>query len=224
MDASNFVNSVLRLVLICGGALSISGGQLLFARLLGTSAEESREMAQSARTLFGGAMTGFGAAKAAGRGLFGYRNANGQRVGGLIKGGAGLAGTLGGGAANALGGLVGGQAYRSSAVGRGVSATQKALKGFGGSSGWFGKDKSTGENTLGGTIGSGFGKLGGKFTNSRIGQNTGLNNGVVGGITMAKREHEARLRADDIAVAFGVSPTDVKHVPYGEQASRKKKE
>lgn len=224
MDASNFVNSELRLVLICGGALSISGGQLLFARLLGTSAEESREMAQSARTLFGGAMTGFGAAKAAGRGLFGYRNANGQRVGGLIKGGAGLAGTLGGGAANALGGLVGGQAYRSSAVGRGVSATQKALKGFGGSSGWFGKDKSTGENTLGGTIGSGFGKLGGKFTNSRIGQNTGLNNGVVGGITMAKREHEARLRADDIAVAFGVSPTDVKHVPYGEQASRKKKE
>lgn len=52
---SAFVNNVFRIFLICGGALTISGGQLLFARLIGGSAEESREMAQSARSLLGGA-------------------------------------------------------------------------------------------------------------------------------------------------------------------------
>lgn len=183
--AGVYVNMLLKAVLICGGALTISGGQLLFARLLGTSAEESREMGQSARTLMGGAMTGLGVAKAAGRGLFGYRNANGQRVGGLIKGGAGVVGSVAGGAVNALGGAIGGQAYRNSRVGRGVSATQQALKSFGGSSGWFGKDKSdpTGQtNTLGGAIASGAGKLGGKIAGSKAAQKTGLNNGIVGAI------------------------------------------
>lgn len=71
--ANVLTNALLKVFLICGGALTISGGQLLFARLLGTSAEESREMGQSARTLMGGAMAGLGLAKAAGRGLFGYR-------------------------------------------------------------------------------------------------------------------------------------------------------
>lgn len=195
--SGGFTNSVLRLVLICGGALSISGGQLLFARLLGTSAEESREMAQSARTLMGGAMTGLGMAKAAGRGLFGYRNANGQRVGGLIKGGASVAGTVGVGAVNALGGALGGQAYTNSKFGKGVSAVQTALKGFGGSSGWFGKDKSdpTGNsNTLGGSIASGLGGLGGKFANSKAGQKSGLNNGIVGAVRKPIDDHRAAGR------------------------------
>ena len=223
-----FVNSVLRLVLICGGALTISGGQLLFARLLGTSAEESREMAQSARTLMGGAMTGLGMAKAAGRGIFGYRNANGQRVGGLLKGASGVAGSVGGGALNAVGSALGGQAYRNSTVGRGVLRTQQALKGFGGSSGWFGKDKSTGGNTLGGAIGSGAGKLGGKIVGSSGAQKTGFDKGLFGGAhklgqtvmskasmeysTQLDKESHATKRANDIAAAFGVSPYAVKHV------------
>lgn len=177
-----YVNMLLKAVLICGGALTISGGQLLFARLLGTSAEESREMGQSARTLMGGAMTGLGITKAAGRGLFGYRNASGQRVGGLIKGGAGVAAAVAGGVVNALGGAIAGQAYKSSAVGRGVSKTQQALKNFGGSSGWFGKDKTTGGNTLGGAIASSAGKLGGKIAGSGVAQKTGFNKGIMGAI------------------------------------------
>lgn len=180
--ASDFVNIILRVVLICGGALTISGGQLLIARLLGTSAEESREMGQSARTLFAGATTALGGIKAAGRLAFGTKNANGQRVGGLLKGGAGALGAVGGGAINAAGGLIGGQAYRSSRFAQGVSATQKALKGFSGSSGWVGKDKSTDGNTLGGAIGGGINKLGSKFAGSGVGKASGLNNGIVGAV------------------------------------------
>lgn len=200
LDTNGFTNAVLRLVLICGGALTISGGQLLFARLLGTSAEESREMGQSARTLFGGATTLFGLGKAAGRGLFGYRNANGQRVGGLIKGGASVAGSVGGGAVNAVGGMIGGQAYRGSKFGRAVSKTQNALKNFGQSSGWFGKDRTTGENNLGGNIGAGIGKAFGKLAGSDAAKKTGLNNGIAGAIKtpIDKGHAAARQNARDM--------------------------
>lgn len=225
---NSFANSILRLVLICGGALTISGGQLLFARLLGTSAEESREMAQSARTLMGGAMTAWGGAKAAGRLAFGYRNANGQRMGGLLKGSANALGALGGGTVNAAGSIIGGQAYRSSRFASGVAATQRALKGFGGSAGWIGKDRVTGENTLGGSIGSGMGKFGNKLSGSIGAQKTGLDKGLLGGVhkleqsvrskasmeygTQLDKENHAKQRAGDIAAAFGVSPYAVKHV------------
>lgn len=205
----NFTDSVLRLILICGGALTISGGQLLFARLLGTSAEESREMGQSARTLFGGAAAALGGLKAAGRLAFGTKNANGQRVGGLIKGGASAIGTIGGGAVNAVGGAVGGQAYRNSKFGHGVSATQKALKGFGGSSGWIGTDRSTGGNTFGSAIGRGIGNLGSKVASSAPAQKTGLNNGIAGGIKTAatapgnRRREQARRQIQSTVAAIG---------------------
>lgn len=226
--ASGFTDAVLRLVLICGGALTISGGQLLFARLLGTSAEEGREMGQSARTLMGGAMTALGLGKAAGRALFGAKNANGQRVGGLLKGGAGLLGSVAGGAMNAIGGAVGGQAYKHSAIGRKVSATQKALKGFGGSAGWFGRDKTTGGNTLGSKLGGAIGSGFGKFSASETAQKSGLDRGLAGGAqtlgqtvrskaslsysTQLDKESNAAARAKDLAAAFGVSQYDVKHV------------
>lgn len=210
-----FTNSVLRLVLICGGALSISGGQLLFARLLGTSAEESREMAQSARTLMGGAMTGLGMAKAAGRGLFGYRNANGQRVGGVLKGGASVLGAVGGGAVNAAGTAFGGQAYRNSKFGKGVTATQKALTGFGGSAGWFGHGKISEGGTLGGSIASGIGSLGNKFAGSGAGQKSGLNNGVIGGVKTAAtapgrhRREQTRQQMQSTTAAFKAAETEI---------------
>lgn len=220
--------ALLKVFLICGGALTISGGQLLFARLLGTSAEESREMGQSARTLMGGAVAGLGMAKAAGCGLFGSKNANGQRVGGALKGGAGLLGAVAGGAVNAIGGALGGQAYKHSAVGRKVSATQKALKGFGGSSGWFGRDKTTGGNTLGSALGGAIGSGFGKFSASGAAQKSGLDRGLAGGAhklgqtvrskaspsysTQLDKESNAAARAKDIAAAFGVSQYDVKHV------------
>lgn len=47
-------NTILKMLLIVGGGLSINGGILLFARLFGTDAAESRELAQSARTLLAG--------------------------------------------------------------------------------------------------------------------------------------------------------------------------
>lgn len=177
---SSLVNNVFRTFLICGGALTISGGQLLFARLIGGSAEESREMAQSARMLLGGTTAMIGAGRTAGRLVFGYRNANGQRVGGLIKGGASVAGTVGGGTVNAFGSAIGGQAYTGSKLGQAVTRTQQALKGFGSSAGWFGKDLSTGENTLGGSISSALGSGAGKFAGSKMAQKSGLNNGLVG--------------------------------------------
>lgn len=221
--ASSFVNNLLKVILICGGALTISGGQLLFARLLGTSAEESREMGQSARTLFGGATTALGLGKAAGRGLFGYRNANGQRVGGLIKGGASAVGTVGGGAVNAVGSVVGGQAYKGSAIGRGVSATQKALKGFGGSSGWIGGGGADNPN-LGYGLTQGAKKLGGKIGSTGAIQKSGLDNGLMGATSALRQkvdmgystrvdaERHAKQRANEIAEAFGVKSYDVKHV------------
>jgi hypothetical protein len=49
--------NVFTAILIMGGALSISSGQLLISRIFGTGAEESREMAQSAQTLIAGAGT-----------------------------------------------------------------------------------------------------------------------------------------------------------------------
>ena len=204
--ASSFVNSLLKVILICGGALTISGGQLLFARLLGTSAEESREMGQSARTLMGGAMTGIGIGKAAGRGLFGYRNANGQRVGGLIKGGASALGAVGGGAANAIGNAIGGQAYRGSKFAAGVSATQKALKGFGQSSGWIGRDRTTGGNTLGSAVGGSIGSLGSRFANSSAAKKSGLNNGIKGAIQAPlDRRHAAAQQSARNMISQGNS-------------------
>lgn len=132
-----FADSVLKVVLIIGGALTISGGQLLFARLVGGEASESREMTQSARTLFAGGATAVGAAKGAGRLAFGTKNASGQRVGGLIKGSAGALGAVAGGA-NLAGKGLAGERFSGSKFGRGVAATQRALKGYGKSSGWGG--------------------------------------------------------------------------------------
>lgn len=48
--------AILKMLLMVGGGLSISGGILLFARLFGTDAAESRDLAQSARTLLAGTM------------------------------------------------------------------------------------------------------------------------------------------------------------------------
>ena len=216
------INSVLRLILVCGGALTISGGQLLFARLIGTSAEESREMGQSARTLFAGATTALGGARATGRLVFGTKNAYGQRVGGLLKGGAGAVGAIGGGAVNAAGSLIGGQAYRSSKFSQGVSATRQALSGFSQSGGWLGKDRMNPDKsyTLGSGISSGMSKLGSKLSGSGAAQRSGLNNGIAGSISAARNERAAKARGNDIAVAFGVDPKSVKHVPYTTQAAQ----
>lgn len=121
------MTAVLRLVLLCGGGLSIQGGMALFARLIGTGIAESNDMGATARTLLaGGAGALFMGAKAVGAGkniLFGS------------KGGAGGAGTTGllslaGGALNTSGKLLGGSAYvnRKAKMGAGVKKAVGAVK------------------------------------------------------------------------------------------------
>ena len=51
-------NKIIRMLLVVGGGLCISGGMLLIARVFGTDAAEGRELAQSARTLLAGAGAG----------------------------------------------------------------------------------------------------------------------------------------------------------------------
>ena len=71
--ANNAVlTGVLRLLLIVGGGLSISGGMALISRLVGTGIAEGNEMASSARTLLaGGAGAIFTASRAIRGGNFG---------------------------------------------------------------------------------------------------------------------------------------------------------
>jgi hypothetical protein len=57
------IGSILKMLLLVGGGLSISGGTLLFARLFGTDAAESRDLAQSARTILAGGAAGIAGVK-----------------------------------------------------------------------------------------------------------------------------------------------------------------
>lgn len=85
---SAFLENLFKAFMLIGGALSINGGQLLFARLLGTSAEESREMAHSARALMMGMATAGGLAKGAKNVVFGGTNKYGKRREGIIPWGS----------------------------------------------------------------------------------------------------------------------------------------
>ena len=123
-----FYEAIFKMFMLIGGALCINGGQLLIARIFGTSAEESREMAQSARTLMSGAMAAGGLAHAAKNAVLGGRNKYGKETKGLLRGGTKLAGA----ATNIAGNALGGQAYRSVA-GKAMGAlgtVKDALKGM----------------------------------------------------------------------------------------------
>lgn len=82
------INSVVHMMIIVGLAFCLPTGQTLFARLMGTSAEESREMMQALRTAKGatiaGAALGMGAVGFAKRGLIGGQNKYGKTSNGLI--------------------------------------------------------------------------------------------------------------------------------------------
>ncbi|MCL2176836.1 MAG: hypothetical protein FWB72_02660 [Firmicutes bacterium] len=131
-----FVATVARLFLLIGAGLAINGGQLLFARLFGTSAEESREMSQAARTMAAGGMAAFGGAKLAVGAATGGVGAVGMSAAKFGVGGAmGVTGTKGGfgmssGVAGKAGNVVG-KAFRGGGAGvsRAGSATMDALRG-----------------------------------------------------------------------------------------------
>lgn len=78
------VGNILKMFLYMGGALSINSSQTLIARVLGTSADESREFAESARTIFTGAQVGVGGLIGAKNLAFGGYNKYGRfRQGGI---------------------------------------------------------------------------------------------------------------------------------------------
>lgn len=80
------LTTLMRVLLIICGALTISNGQLLFARLLGTDAQESRQAAHGMRTMFAGVMGSARAVKGAARLTFGQYNAyTGHRERGLLQ-------------------------------------------------------------------------------------------------------------------------------------------
>lgn len=68
------LTTLMRVLLIICGALTISNGQLFFARLLGTDAQESRQTAHGMRTMFAGVMGSARAVKGAARLTFGQYN------------------------------------------------------------------------------------------------------------------------------------------------------
>lgn len=107
-SGSALMSTIFKVFMLVGGALCINGGQLLLARILGTSADESREMAQSARALFAGAATGAGIVRGVKNAAVGGTNKYGRQVGGIFHTGSKALG----GATNLAGNILGGAAYR----------------------------------------------------------------------------------------------------------------
>lgn len=106
------ITKIMKMILIVGGGLSISGGMLLFARLFGTDAAESRDMAQSARTLLAGAATGMAGIK---------------KVTGVARGIVGKTGSAGVSATNFLLGKMGKQVATQNNGTSGLLANSGAL-------------------------------------------------------------------------------------------------
>ena len=106
---SALMENLFKAFLLMGGALAINGGQLLVARLMGTSADESREMAHSARALLGGVVAAGGLARGAKNVVMGGYNKYGRYRTGILPFGAR--------AANTAGNFFGGEKYQNSKAG-----------------------------------------------------------------------------------------------------------
>ena len=126
-SGSGLVNTLFLCALVLCGAMTIPGGQLLFSRLVGTSAEEGRETTHGLRSMAGTLIAGGHIVASAGRAVFGGTNKYGQKSRGLLRTGARAAGTV----ANATGSLLGGNAYRGAVakVKTGTSNLKSRLKG-----------------------------------------------------------------------------------------------
>lgn len=107
-DAPDIVNDLFILILVVCGAFTIPTAQLLFSRLIGTQAEENREATSGLRSLFGTALGTGRMIAGAKRAVFGGVNRYGRPTKGMLHYGA----KAGGGAANVVGGVLGGNAYR----------------------------------------------------------------------------------------------------------------
>lgn len=128
-----FTANLLKMFLMMSGALSINGGQLLVARLMGTSAEENRDMAQAARALISGGIAAGGGVRVVKNLAFGGYNKYGKYTHGAlpIAGKAGIAGL------NLAGNAIGHEAYRRGAAklnekAGGIAERMRGLTHFGG--------------------------------------------------------------------------------------------
>lgn len=110
------VQTLLKMFIMLGGALCISSSPTLIARWIGTSADESREMAQSFRTIATGATVAGGAALGARNVLFGGYNKYGRPVKGVVPA-AGQFARGGVRFGNAIGETIGGSGYAGSRAG-----------------------------------------------------------------------------------------------------------
>lgn len=104
---------VLKILLLLGGGLCINGSQTLVARIMGTSADESREAMQSAAVIGSAVKLGGAGVVAAGRMAFG---AGRMVFGGTNRYGRQTLGLLGHAArgVNAIGNKIGGEKYANS--------------------------------------------------------------------------------------------------------------
>ena len=133
-DGGKLENFFRILLVVCGG-FTISAGQMLFARLMGTDASEGRQMQQNFRSAMGGLGTTWGLAKGAGRLAFGSKPGGGAgaaAAGGLAAAGTNILGRRGGitGAVQGIGRGVGtfmfGNRYKA-ATGRMVDSLRGGL-------------------------------------------------------------------------------------------------
>lgn len=108
-SVSQTVNDLFILILVVCGAFTIPAGQLLFARLIGTQAEENRETTSGLRSMFATALGTGRMVAGAKRAVFGGTNRYGRQTGGLLRGGA----KMGAKTVNAAGTFIGGNAYRA---------------------------------------------------------------------------------------------------------------
>jgi hypothetical protein len=111
LGSNPLIGTLFKLFLLIGGGLAISGGQLLIARIFGTSAEEGREMGQAARSMIGGGMAAAGMARGAKNALVGGRSKYGVERKGVLP----AAGNAAAGSANTAGRFLGGNAYQRGA-------------------------------------------------------------------------------------------------------------
>ncbi|MCL2370244.1 MAG: hypothetical protein FWC80_03350 [Firmicutes bacterium] len=130
----------MKLFLLVGGGFAALGGQLLVARLFGTSADESREMMQGVRGMGAIAMGGVGVIKGAIIGGKVGAAAGGLNLGKTIANQTAGGGMTGGGSGGAGGG---GQAYTGQGGSKQVGGSQKLHDSLRGS-GMGGKTGATG--------------------------------------------------------------------------------
>ena len=122
IDNNQLATMIVKIFLVIVGALTISNSSLLFARIMGTDASESRQTMHSVAQLVGGVATTGKLIKGASGLVFGtkrqFLDGSTTRTNGLLQG----TGKLIGG----IGTVLGGQAYRNAAA-----KTSNLIKGTG---------------------------------------------------------------------------------------------